>query len=229
MPRSAPNDALTAVGERAAGAARADLRAAGALDDASVAEADLAAGVVGARRRPDLALVAPRKVPLPVQSGERTRSTSAIWISAIVQSTLTGPRSTSISISPPNVAVRPDSIPSSHVQRSAPVPPEEPSTGAQGSAWVEHDRAWALDSRGEPYPLRFSEGALAVSVDPSGDGIAVSDRNGLVTLYSAAGLYRARYRAHARNAYGLAWDGANRRIVTAGGAGELTLRSTATR
>lgn len=91
--------------------------------------------------------------------------------------------------------------------------------------WVERDRAWMRNGAGEPFALRFSDGVLATAVDPDDGGIAVSDRNGIVSLYSPAGLFRTRYRAHARNAYGLAWDGLNRRVVTVGGAGELALRS----
>lgn len=94
----------------------------------------------------------------------------------------------------------------------------------QTSVWIENGRAWLQQSGGAAQALALSAEPLDVRL--SGDTVAVSDRAGVLSLFSSIdGSPRARRAAHARNAYAVAFDAVNHRLVSVAGPGQLTLTS----
>ncbi len=100
-----------------------------------------------------------------------------------------------------------------------------PPPAARGDAWVEAGVAWIRPPAG-PRRLPTPAEALDVTLAPALALAATGDRAGVVSLWSTRdGTLVARWPAHPRNAYGVAFDVARRRVVSVSGPGKLNVHA----
>lgn len=96
---------------------------------------------------------------------------------------------------------------------------------AEAAAWIDGGAVRLAPGGGRPERLlRIRSQPLGLAMSDDGRTLAVSDRDGIVSLFSVPdGMLVHQIAAHARNAYAVAFDSVNRRVVSVAGPGQLAV------